>query len=321
MFEKNLTKPYILEQHEALQRRLKGKHVKMPEIEESISLLKAGYWGEQTLNYHLSLLPSKSFHIFHDIRLPTENSYFQIDAFLLSEKFGLIIDSKNYSGTLTLDKFQLTQVINDLKKVYQNPISQTNRHIILLNNLFSANQIPNLPIENLVCFSYSTSILKITPGYTEAYKRVCKADNLLKKIGEVGKYHKSDILDPNTIEAIKRLILTKNTPLKYDILNKYNIGQNEIVTGVQCPHCFHIPMKYRGKKWECPICLYVFVDAHHQAIKDYFLLIKPWIKNSELREFLHLPSPRAAAYLLSLLYLPFSGDNKGRIYLQPHPFP
>jgi hypothetical protein len=319
LFEKDLSKSLILQQHEALERRLAKNHPKRPEVEEKLGSFQAGYRGEKTLNYFLSLLPPKKYHIFHDIRLPNGPTFFQIDAILISGKMGYIIDNKNYGGTLVLDKHQLTQDLNNNSKIYQNPISQTHRHIILLKDFFDQNHITTIPLENLVCFSNSYSIVKIAAGYNEAEKRVTKADNILRKIAEFEKYYKQELLTPKDIGKMKRVLLSKHTPNRIDIFKTYNLGQRDIITGVQCPVCLHIPMLYKGRYWECPICEIISKDAHLPAINDYFLLIKPWFTNSELRIFLQLPSPRAAAYLISFLDLPTTGTNKGRIYHQPRP--
>lgn len=141
------------------------------------------------------------------------------------------------------------------------------------------------------------------------------------KIEELEKFNKKDILDAKMCAKIKRLLLSKHTPLRFDILQKYGIDKNKIHNGVQCPSCSFIPMQYRGRTWECAACYHHSKDAHLKAIQDYFLIYKPTITNTELREFLFLPSPRAATYLLSFLDFPSTGTNKGRVYHQPQSFP
>ncbi|MED3562088.1 nuclease-related domain-containing protein [Bacillus xiapuensis] len=186
MFEKDLIKPILLEQHEALERRIAKNHPSRQEIEEKLKNLRSGYRGEKNLHYYLSLLHQKKYHIFHDIRLPHGDSFFQIDAFLLSEKSGLIIDSKNYSGSLLLESHQLTQEVNENKRVYSNPL--TARHKILLNFFLEKNQLPLIPLDHLVCFKNSKATLHIAPGYLEAEKKVCRAENLLMKSAEHEKF-------------------------------------------------------------------------------------------------------------------------------------
>ncbi|MGG5252229.1 nuclease-related domain-containing protein [Neobacillus sp. SM06] len=317
MIEKDLTKPIILLQHEAALRRLPANHRKREEIEHKRDTLNAGYKGEQRIQYFLSLLPEKRYHIFHDIRLPIGNSFFQIDALLLSPNANFIIEGKNNAGSLFLDKNQLAQEINSEHTIYQNPLTQVNRHKLLLNYLFEKYELPWPVFEHLVCISNQSATITISPGYHEAEKRVCKADNLLKKIDEYEKFYKKDQLDEKSIHKIKRFLLKKHTPNQINFLEKYDLGKSEILTGVQCPKCDRIGMNYQHGHWICPFCHTVSKNTHIQAIEDYFLLIKTSGNNAELREFLRLPSARIATYHLSQLHLSSTGTTKGKVYHQP----
>ncbi len=317
MIEKDLTKPIILQQHDAALRRLPKNHKKREEIEHTRDTLNAGYKGEQRIQYYLSLLPEKRYHIFHDIRLPIGKSFFQIDALLLSPKANFIIEGKNYAGSLLLEKNQLTQEINGKNNIYQNPLTQVNRHKILLKYMFEKYELPWPVFEHLVCISNTSAAITISPSYHEAEKRVCKADNLLKKIDEYEKFYKKDQIDEKSIHKIKRFLLKKHTPNQINILEKYDIDKNEIISGVQCPKCDLIGMNYQHGHWICPFCHAISKNAHIQAIHDYFLLIKTSVNNAELREFLHLPSTRIATYHLSHLHLSSTGTTKGRVYHQP----
>ncbi len=317
MFDLDLTKPIILQQHEALLERLSPDHPKWAEIDRKKGALNAGYNGEKTLNYFLGLLPAKNYHIFHGLRLPIGKSFFQIDAYLLSPKLSFTIESKYYADNLLIEKHQLTQTTKDTKNIYQNPLTQVNRHKILLKYLFEKHQIPFPPIEHLACFTHSSSIINISPGYIEAEKRVCKAAALIKIIDGYEKFYKKDIIDQKTILKIKRLLLSKHAPNRTDILKTYDISKQEIEPGVQCPICKHSPMLYQRGRWGCTNCGCISADAHLKAIQDFFLIHKTFITNAELREFLQLSSPRTATYLMSHLDLPFTGTTKGRVYHSP----
>ncbi|MFC4802681.1 nuclease-related domain-containing protein [Neobacillus sp. GCM10023253] len=318
MFDLELYKPIPLEQTEALIRRITQYHPKRPNIEKEIKKLYSGYQGEKKLRYFLGLIPDKKYHIFHGLRLPIGNTYFQIDALLLSPKLTLIIESKNYAGTITIEKDQLIQEVNESKEVYDNPLEQAIRHKILLQYLLEKYQLPAAPIEVLAVMTRSSSVIKIAPGYHEAEKKIVKAGNLLRKIEELENRYTAERIDQKTIGKIKRLVLSKHTPLKIDVLRKFDIGIKEIIQGVCCPRCLHIPMQYRRQKWYCPVCELLSQDAYIEAINDHFLIVKNSLTNRELREFLHIPSSRQATYLLNLKKLPSTGSNKGRIYYQPN---
>lgn len=318
MFIKELEKSQKLIEAQAIDRRIPINHIKRPELEKKLRILISGYQGEKTLNYYLSLLPKDKYHIYQGLRLPGENSsFFQMDGLLKSSKMIFILETKNNSGTLTIDKHQLTQEYNGNKEIYQNPVTQVNRHKILLQNFFIKYKISTIPIENLVVISKSSAELKIAPGYHEAEKKVCKASNLLKELERIEKYHNKEVFDKPTMNKVKNLFLKKHTPLKSNLLQELGIEKSEILTGVGCPHCGTLPMEYGRKGWKCPKCLRISKDAHIDAINDYFILIKPTITVSELREFLHLPSNRVAAYILSLLNLLSTGEKKGRVYHKP----
>jgi hypothetical protein len=317
LFENDLTEPLNLLQAQAVKRRLPKNHAMMGEIEEKIRILSSGYQGEKTLNYFLGLIPEKKYHIFHGLRLPIGKDYFQIDAILLSPRLIILLEAKNNSGTLTIEKHQMTQEYKDSKEIYQNPVAQVNRHKILLKYFFEKHQIHDIPMENLVVICKSTTKITIAPGYAEAERKVCKAFDLLKKLGEIEKYYSKERMDQKTIGKVKKLLLTKHTPLTNNLPESIGIKKFEIIPGVQCPKCAFIPMDYQRQTWVCPNCHQTSRDAHLQAINDYFLLINPVINNPELRRFLHIPSSRAATYLFSLLNFPHSGTNRARIYFNP----
>ncbi|WP_175631848.1 nuclease-related domain-containing protein [Virgibacillus siamensis] len=95
MIVKPIEPPFQLKQTEALSRRLHSHHFKKVDVDESARRLRAGYNGEKSLGFHLSLLQDHAFHILHNIRLPDENDFFQIDNLINSLQLILINEVKN----------------------------------------------------------------------------------------------------------------------------------------------------------------------------------------------------------------------------------
>jgi hypothetical protein len=314
LFDKDITVPELLLKAEALEGRLPESHDKMQEIKSKIRILKSGYNGEKTIYYHLSQIPQHRYHIFHDIRLPIGDAFFQIDYILLSPKSVILLDGKNHSGKLYLDQNQMIQEYNGSREIYESPISQAERHKILLRYWFDKFQIPSLPIESLVVISKTSTEVIFSPEYRLAMDKVCKANDLLRKIEVYEQKNNKKRINQETMEKLSMLFLKEHSPLKQDILHMFQIITSEIITGVQCPNCSWIPMISIRNTWLCEKCHFISKDAHIKAINDYLLLINPTITNPELRNFLHLPSSRATTYLLSLLNFPYSGTNRGRIY-------
>lgn len=182
MFVKNLTLPTDLIKAEALERRIRSNHPIMADLKSFIKNLRSGYNGEKTINYYLGQIPDQRFYIFHDLRLPYGDAYFQIDALLLSSKIIFILDGKNHSGKLFIERNQMIQEFMDNRAVYENPIFQANRHKVLLNYFFNKHKIPILPIDSFVVITKSTAEVIISPGYVEAERKVCRAGNLLGKL-------------------------------------------------------------------------------------------------------------------------------------------
>ncbi|WML28686.1 nuclease-related domain-containing protein [Neobacillus sp. OS1-32] len=319
MFDKDIEVPKLLEQLEALEGRLPENHIAIPEIKLKIKSLRSGYNGEKAINYYLSQLPQDKFRIFHDLRLRCGKGFFQIDAFLLSQKMKLILEGKNHSGTLHIDRNQMVQEYNGNREIYENPISQAERHKILMNYFLKQYQIPHFPSDCYVIFCKPSAEIILPTEYMEGYERIQRVGNLLNIIQASEKRFNRKLVNGATIDNISTLLLQSHTPKDYDVLKMFSIDNGDIVTGVQCPSCLRLPMTYHRMYWICPFCQFVSKDAHLKAINDYFLIFNTPITNSEVRTFLHLPNVRIASYLLSLVDLPHEGVTKGRIYLQTSP--
>jgi hypothetical protein len=100
-------------------------------------------------------------------------------------------------------------------------------------------------------------------------------------------------------------------------MEAYSLTQSDIVTGVRCENCHHIPMIRVSGTWSCIICDSSSKYAHLQAVRDYFLLLSDHITNRELRRFLHLDSRNTAYKMLKSLQLKTKGGTKSVTYSKP----
>lgn len=321
MFDKNLGIPKILLQSEALEGRVPDNFLKLSDIKAKIRILRSGYNGEKVINHHIGQIPYQKYHIFHDIRLPIGTTFFQIDAILLSPNLILMLEGKNHSGTLRFEENQMIQEYLDTREIYENPISQVNRHKILLKYWLEKYHVSSIPIESFVVVTKSSTEIIIRPGYSEAEEKVCKANDLLTKIVSLEVNFKKEYLNPTEIEKVRELFLRNHTPQRIDILKMFGVDESDIIAGVRCPNCSFIPMNYNRKIWICPMCQFISKDAFLKAIDDYFLIKKTTITNADLRNFLLLPSSRSTTYLLSSLKLPYTGTSRDRVYHLPQSFP
>ncbi|WP_423802686.1 nuclease-related domain-containing protein [Neobacillus sp. SAB-20_R2A] len=302
---------------EALHYRLIPGHPKHPEVEKDLAKIKAGYKGELTLSYYVKQLPNEKYYIFHDLQLELNGIHFQIDTLLISRNYILIIEAKNIIGTLIFDNVfnQLIRINQDgSEDVFEDPRVQAETLRMLLGRFLAKYGINFLPIDQLVFFSNIKTNLKTNSNDINAFKKVCKRRDLFNKIEVFEKTFPQSKIDDNTLLKIANFLLSKHTPKKINILEKYGLTARDIISGVRCPQCLNIPMKYDKGKWHCSICQTTSKDAYIEAIKDHFLLIKPSITNAELRGLLHLPTNDTAQKILFRLHLPYEGKNKARLY-------
>jgi Nuclease-related domain len=309
--------PVIILILEALLRRLPKTHPKKPLIMEDLEKWRSGFWGEESIDYYLSGLPEKNYYIFHDLNFQDGDYHHQIDTFLLNPQRGIIIDVKNYTAKIFIDTDteQLVQKVEDREKSYPYPISQVERHQRFIRKLLAENNFPAVPIDYLVVFSNPNAILHFNGR--NAYKvqqRVCKSPSLFNKIKLMEELHKTEILSAKDLRRLSKLLLKLNTLPTITILQRYGIQKFELIPGIHCPLCNHLPIHHEKRNWFCPSCQMFVEEALIPALQDYFLLYGPTITNRQFREFARVDSPDVSGRLLRSTNLKCSGTNKGRIY-------
>jgi ribosomal protein L37AE/L43A len=309
--------PLRLLMYKALLDRILKNHPKIPLIEQDYKAWLAGYKGELQTDYRLSFLPEKGYFIFRDLRLADEPWYFQIDTLILTLRYILLIETKNYAGTLFFDKDseQLTQTKDDREKSYDNPVNQVRMQAWHLKRWLLQNKFNVPPINQLVVISNSSTIIRTNDRSLN--KLVIKGDVLLSRVLQLDGFHSNTIFTEKEVRKLSKLLIKKHTPQHPDILKPYSLTQADLQTGVQCPSCHTFGMQREKWVWECPVCGHRSQTAHYQTVKDLFLLISPTIKNQAFRDFVGCLSIKKASNILSSMNLPHTGTKKGRIYHIP----
>lgn len=299
----------------ALKGRLPSNHPKQPLIEAKYKNKMAGYKGEKSLDFYLSMLPDSNYFIFYGLRLLYQEYYFQMDILLLSTHFALILEVKNIAGELYFDRDfgQMIRSIKGVKERYKNPVAQARLQAIKFKKWLQDRHI-EIPI--LYLFVNSNNKTELVSESKTMTRNMCNSEFLLEKITQLEGSYMGESLNIKELRKVKRLLLSNHAPENPDVLKNFDISPNELLTGVRCPKCLYLPMFYQSGKWNCPNCKEISKTAHSQAIQDYFLLQKPSITSSELRNLLHLTSPRVAHKILTSLNLPFTGKFKNRVYHQ-----
>jgi ribosomal protein S27AE len=301
---------------EALSRRLSSNHPKQERIKNDFRKIRTGFNGERSIGKELKNLP-KEFRVFHDLRLDHDGSrYFQMDFLIITRYYCIIIEVKNFAGTLYFDRTypQLIRSKDGQEQAYLDPLIQVDVQKSRLNDWLTFHKFPSLPIETLIANANSNTIIRTTPGFTPIFKKITGKETLITKINTLEKKYPSEQLTQRQSTRLSNTILQKNTPLNPDILNLYQIDEQDLLKSVQCPECAAFHMHYHWGKWSCSQCSYASKDAHIQTLRDFALLIKPNITNKQARLFLQIDSIDIMQRMLSSLELPYSGQFKNRAY-------
>jgi hypothetical protein len=300
---------------EAIVRRYPYQDHQKAELEKKLYRKRAGYKGEKTLDYFLAQIDHSEMLILHDLRIPINGTHYQIDTLIITPFYLLIIDSKNYAGTLIfLPEFnQLIRIHNDIEEVFSDPILQTKIQASQSKAFLGKHHIYLPPIEYLVAISNSQAFIKNPTNDQEVRYRVFRSSNIAFKIPPFYQKHTKSILSKNDIKKISRHLIKAHEPLIPDP-KSMNLPFDKMVQGVQCPACEVFGMDYHQGKWTCKNCRHNSADAHIQALRDYFLIYGPSITSKKFSEFMKIKSISTAKRLLSAIDLHFIGTNKGRSY-------
>lgn len=285
------------------------------ELESKLSRKLAGYRGEKELDYHISQFDHTRFYILHDLRIPHNSTHFQIDSLLISDTFILIIDSKNYAGTLDFyPEFNyLLQTLNGIEKVYLDPLFQTKTQASQLKSFLLKHHFSPPPIEFLVSISNSQAIIRNPGNSQEVRMRVCKTPAVAYKIVSFDDHYHNKVFTTKEIRKITKLLMKSHEPYIPDILSM-NLPMDQVNKGVQCPECDQIGMKRIHGNWICKKCGHLSKDAHINALRDFFVINGPAITSRQFSDFLNISSIHQSKRLLSALDLDSTGSTKGRVY-------
>ncbi|MDN4525601.1 nuclease-related domain-containing protein [Fictibacillus fluitans] len=322
MIVKERKMPLILQKMEALLRRIPEHHPKRKEIEASFYKYMAGYRGEESLDYPLSFLHEKEYFILHDLRLWDGVRYFQMDTLIVSPAFILVLEVKNFTGTLVFDQefSQLIRLSEEKEEAFPDPLLQVQRQEKQLNVWLENHRFEKIPIEALVIISSPYTLIKnpIKPqiGLNE---KVLHTGKLMNKIDELKSRYTNHLITDKLIRKLIRQLQKEHTPLEVDVLQRFKIQPGEILKGVHCMDCGYLPMKRMSAKWICSQCLATSKNAHLIALHDYKLLLGESISNREFRHFLFVPSASVAQKLLCSMNLPVTGSFKNRKYFLHFP--
>ncbi len=184
-----------------------------------------GWFGEHWTKKALKKLPKDKYIIINNLFLMVNNKTYQIDHVIIS-KYGIFcIETKQYNGFITGNKYDKYWVrhAGKNKYYYLNPIRQNYGHIKALSELLTIN---DNDIYNLVCISSNAKLKVENDG---------ELVNCYTITNKILSYDKEIISNPNEIYKILKNSNIKNKKMKKEHIN--NIQNNNIKDMTKCPKC------------------------------------------------------------------------------------
>jgi hypothetical protein len=308
-------RPYPIEllKLEAIVRRLPPHHPRKSDYEKKLHQKQAGYKGEKILDYHLAQINHPDYTILRDLRIPYNNTHFQIDALILSPHYFLVTDSKYYAGTLIfLPEFnELKRIYNDAQEIFSDPILQTKIQASQLQGFLDKHHFTRPPVEYLAAITNPQAIIQNPTNSKLISERVCRPASIAFKLPLFEKKHQTIIFSKMEIKKITKLLIKYNEPL---VPQYSNLPLEEMVTGVQCTACSRFGMRRMHGSWVCNSCGSLSKDAHLALIRDYFHIHGSSITNQQFRRFAKIDSPLLAKRLLAASHLIKAGSRKTTSY-------
>lgn len=153
--------------------------------------------------------------VFSGIYVPYINKgvdrYAEIDAVVVLSSGVFVIELKSHNGKITNgDTKYWTQVYNDKRISFYNPMYQNDTHVKVINSILKSEGQYNVPIYSVVVFTSN----KVT--FTNDYKNLVSLDELTRYIKKTGKSDAISIPQTTRIRTILRSYIRTGKKIETD---------------------------------------------------------------------------------------------------------
>ncbi|WP_163969629.1 nuclease-related domain-containing protein [Oceanobacillus halotolerans] len=296
-----------------LDTRLPTTFPRYTEMEIDAQKRRKGYVGEQQVDYHLEQF-ADDYIILQDVNLKVNGKNVQLDNIIITE-YGIIpVEVKNYDGTITFNTAlnTFTRSNGEVEQGYKHPITQAENQQRNLQTWLQQYNLQHIPVYFFVAISDPRTVIKVVGDEEKIGKIVAHGENIPKLLREKVNELKSHDLRKFDPKKVGHMILNACENYDGEIMKTYQVQKSDLLTGVHCPSCKRLGMRRIFGNWLCLNCNHRSKYAHHRALDDYLLLIRPFITNKACMRFLHLESRGIATRILqhsNLLY-----DQKRRVW-------
>ncbi|MDN7226445.1 nuclease-related domain-containing protein [Planococcus sp. N064] len=312
MFLKERTAPLLLERLPRLLHRLPKSHASYEDVVLDHYKVRAGFGGEQHVDGLLKRMrwhdPVMALAVFQLC-----DRFCQMDTVLLTSHGAVVLEVKNYSGTLSFDEqsYHMKQETRDGKFLgFNSPVTQVWNAREELLHLFEQLSI-SLPVYPVVVLPYSSTLIEGAPKEVP----VIYGYSLNRFLSTLPRTER--IMPPEELARLAQLLIDHHTPFpKKDFPAMYRYEVNSLVKGVLCSACGSRCERRSERVHACIRCEATVIDGYARALDDWFEFVSPEISNAECREFLGLKDHYAAKYVLVKMGLGRCGKGRAVRYFR-----
>ena len=190
-----------------------------------ISCLKRGIYGENRLLYVLNNCQIPMY-ILHDLNLSFDEYKSQIDFIIITKRSIYVLESKNLSGNLDIEKdCSFTRKFGKYKKGIKNPLTQNFEHENVLNSILKKEKIRRR-YNSLVVLTNDDSYINFKGYSKEKYLNIMRNDQL-------GKFLKNFEKKAHICRNEKKIKLIADSILKYNVAIEYEIKDDVLINNLK----------------------------------------------------------------------------------------
>lgn len=283
-------------QYEALVPRLKKSHPHYQKLKQQLGQDLSGYLGEKNVRYYFEFIQMKKGYHITGLRFKGSTFYTQIDHLIATLTAIFIIEAKNRKGYISQNKHgQYLQQYNQTTVAFDNPRIQVEIQKRQLSYVLKKHGFPTIPIIPLVAFSHNT--VQLDQSITSP--DVMIAQDVPFYINDSLSAQHQASFNNYELNQSNKLLTKLHEPLQTNIIEEYQINKADLIPGVICPTCKKTFTQRKFATWTCPICQKSDPLAHIQALREYALLFKPTINNSQARWWLNITNKDLSYRLIS----------------------
>ncbi|WP_174614791.1 nuclease-related domain-containing protein [Virgibacillus ihumii] len=292
-------KPRPLVKLDAIIPRLAPNYPRLSEMKQDAAKRQRGYIGEKKVDYYLDNLASR-YTIIQDVCLQVNGKASQSDNVICGKHAIYLVEAKHFKDKIIFNT-NLRQLIRSdgtIESGFEYPITQIENQQFHLQNYLFQHNMPDIPIHYFVAIADPSTIIEVAGDEKELAKVVAHGARIPSMILE-----KEQVLaDAGQKQLpdwkIGKQILRDCIEYDRDIIRQYGIQLRDLSPGVMCPECRLLGMQRVYKGWKCVKCGLFSIDAHKTALEDFFILFRPYIRNSECMKWLRFDSKNIATKLL-----------------------